>query len=771
MPGWAGQKRREPKEGWTVGLETRIEGDVPVEELYQLALREGNSKKPVYEIHKWWARRLGGVFRMLLLLATAPASQSDDELWRRFYEGDDLSHIRVLDPFMGGGTSIVEATKLRCQSVGVDIDPVAWFATRQEIAACDVQRLEDVAQELAESDVVARIRTLYQTTVPCPAGDDDDDGEGGHTTEADVIYNFWVDELTCPHCRHVFEAHHHHRLLYKHDHDQVTQTAFCRACHEPAVVPAAQETLVCHGCGETTDIAHGPVERGAYTCPGCGGRGRVVDLPRPGQPLPKCWFSIEYLDVASGKRLFKAPDAGDLARYRCAESLLEEQRDTLPIPRREIPMVGREDPRPTTYGYASYHQLFNARQLLALGWLSTWISSVKDADVRDYLMVAFSDALAANNLLCSFASGYDKLTPLFGLHAYNMITRPVENNVWGATFGRGSFLKCLKKVIDGKRYCAHPYESRYTHPSGTLEKVQTGGAIAARVATTGDEWYRMRDENPDAPTSLLLNQPSQDLSTIRSGTIDIILSDPPYYNNLSYSELSDFYYAWTRPHLERVGATWRGPTTPYREALFVNKQAGDVRSSIATFTDGLTAVFGECHRVLTDGGTLVFTFHHIDATAWIPLAQALRDARFVVRNVFPVRSEGRGAFHSSEGTVKWDVVLVCRKRKSEPTEGDHVSKGAEPGEGIVQTIATTACATSDYWARRLADACIPFEWPDAISLTYGCAVWQAVDLPLGAPGAPDVKDVLLGVSAHVVGTLPESAYRRIRRRKKAAIAL
>lgn len=741
----------------------RIEGDTPVEGLYQLALREGNSKKPVYEMHKWWARRLGGVFRMLLLLATAPDEQTDDDVWRRFYGGDDLSSVRVLDPFMGGGTSIVEATKLGCQTVGVDIDPVAWYVARQEISACDLPALERLLQDLQESDVVARIRSLYQTTIPATRQESDSIG-GDATMEADVVYNFWVDELACPGCGHTFEAHNHYKLLYHPSKKE--QTVFCRTCHEPAVIPTSQPSLRCAACEETTQVDAGPIARGNYACPACGVRGRVVDLTPADHPLPKRWFAIEYMVPGTDKRRFKRPDTSDFARYQLAEEIFGRAHDAPTAPRRPIPTDGRTDLRPTTHGYTSYHHLFNTRQLLCLGWLHDWIAALPDTSSRDYAMLAFSDALASNNLLCSFAYGYDKLTPLFGLHAYNMITRPVENNVWGTRFGRGSYLKCLRKVIDGKRYCAQPYESRYDSPNSELEKVYTGMPIAARIAPTGEAWYRAQEKvQQGQPTSLLLNRPSQDLSEIHPGTIDIILSDPPYYNNLSYSELADFYYAWTRPYLEQVGATWCGPTTPFRDALFVDAQPSRARTSVASFTEGLCAVFRECQRVLKDDGLFIFTFHHLDAQAWAPVVLALREGGLRVVNVFPVRSEGRSAFHSSDGSIKWDAVLVCRKGIA-PTPAALCSGGAGCDDDATREAIVVASRTAtEAWIRRLSASGIALGWPDAVSLTFAHAARHIAALPIGRDESIDVNGHLHYLSERIIDALPHAAARRMRQRK------
>ena len=141
---------------------TLLESDLDVAQVSQLALREGNSKKPIYQLHKWWARRQGSVFRWLLLAATTPAGRGEEELWRQFYSSPDLGRLEVLDPFMGGGTNVVEALKLGARITGVDIDPVAWLVVSSEVAECDEA---DVKRHLAclEESVWKGLRPYFVT--------------------------------------------------------------------------------------------------------------------------------------------------------------------------------------------------------------------------------------------------------------------------------------------------------------------------------------------------------------------------------------------------------------------------------------------------------------------------------------------------------------------------------------------------------------------------------------------------------------------------------
>src|SRR3954453_7261734 len=91
-------------------------GDLPVEQLAVLADREGRRPVPIYHAHRWFARRFSSAFRAILVAARLP---QEADFWQAFYEGVDYSGLTILDPFVGGGTSVVEAARLGASSIGV----------------------------------------------------------------------------------------------------------------------------------------------------------------------------------------------------------------------------------------------------------------------------------------------------------------------------------------------------------------------------------------------------------------------------------------------------------------------------------------------------------------------------------------------------------------------------------------------------------------------------------------------------------------------------
>lgn len=622
---------------------TVLETNPPVAFASRLALREGNAKKPIYQLHKWWARRLGSVFRSLLLSAVSPPSKFRDLRNGFFYTKHDLSGLTVLDPFVGGGTSVVEAAKCGANVIGIDIDPVACFITRKEIDSIPEQNVLDAFREV-EKEVSSKILKWYSTTLP--------DGRKGI-----VVYCFWVDEIKCPCCKIKSLGHPHYQL--SRDKQNKRQVIFCSHCGEVADLPLRRKTYVCAECNKSTVISDGPVKKGIFTCCHCDTSTPLAALTSPRKRLPRHLFALEVLVEDSKERVFMKAGTQDIALYtRASKEWQKIKKRNQIIPREKFLTRDRVDPRPVSFGYTHYRDLFNDRQLLCLSMLGKAIRKIKNKKAREYLAIAFSDCLAANNMMCYYAFDYQKLTPLFGLHAYNKVSRPVENNVWGTKRGRGSFVKCFSKVIRAKSYSSNPYEYRYD-TSDRPTRIITGESIRSTVRKT------IPSLDPPSPFAVILNQSSANLKPLHTSSVDLILTDPPYYGNLAYSEMSDFYHVW----LKRLRlAAYSGKSqrhTPQRKSFYVRQERRYVESEHVKFVTGLSKVFKESHRVLKENSLLVFTYHHNDLSAWEALAIALCDSGFRITNVFPIRSEGQSRFHSAKGNLKWDAVFCCRKRKGQ----------------------------------------------------------------------------------------------------------
>lgn len=595
-------------------MERLIENRLPIFEISKLALKEGNSKKPVYQLHKWWARRQGSVVRALLVAYSLPKNATEEDFWNAYYSKNDLSDKLVLDPFLGGGSTLVESNKMNARTIGVDVDPMPIFITKKELQELNFDL--DLELNKIYEKVKPYIAHLYKTKV--------------NGKEQDVVNVFWLYEYECKVCSHKVTVEPHYHIT----HNKKEKIVYCMECREIHTIGSSTTEYTCLKCKHTNYLESKSYSRGVCMCKNCGSKSNLRDMMKNGS-VQKQMLALEYF--IEKERFFKKPDKEDIGKY---ESISFELLDQVKqyIPRTAIPNENRSDQRPLTHGFYFYKDLFNNRQLYCLGIILREILKINNKELREWFLIAFSDSLASNNMLCNYAYGYSKLTPLFGIHAYTIPARPVENNVWGTTFGRGSFIKNISKVIKAKLYCDKPYEAKYIN--NKLIKTFTQETISSSITRNSNEFF-----NGEYGT-LLLNKSSEQLNEIPSKTIDFILTDPPYYDNLNYSELADFYYQWIKDYLDK-----ELPHNPLLDSLQKGKD----------YDMSLVNVFKECYRVLKDDGIMAFSYHHNKQEAWDFMEFAIKTSGFKVTNILPIRSEGNSAYHSDENSIKWDSIIVMRK--------------------------------------------------------------------------------------------------------------
>ena len=133
-----------------------LEVDFPIGPINTLAQLEINAKKPIYEMGKWWARRQSSIFRALLIAAATKApddeNTADQQVWEAYYanhqKAGNFAGLRVLDPFMGGGTTLIEGSRLGFNVWGNDLNPVAWLVTKTALADVDPKELEALFRDV-----------------------------------------------------------------------------------------------------------------------------------------------------------------------------------------------------------------------------------------------------------------------------------------------------------------------------------------------------------------------------------------------------------------------------------------------------------------------------------------------------------------------------------------------------------------------------------------------------------------------------------------------
>jgi hypothetical protein len=229
------------------------------------------------------------------------------------------------------------------------------------------------------------------------------------------------------------------------------------------------------------------------------------------------------------------------------------------------------------------------------------------------------------------------------------------------------------RIKRGRKWAALPIERRI-NPNGKSELVKIPGEVDGGV-----EVFNQPDLASNRQTFWLIHGDSRNLP-IDSHTVDLIVTDPPYYDSVQYSDLATFFRVWLA-HLLPGEVEWT-----YDEAHSAVATAKATKGS-SSFITGLTGIFAECERVLKrHTGRMVFTFHHWDPQAWAELTIALKSAGFRLMNAYVVFSEHPISVHIRNlNSIKHDSILVLA------LDGNRSPKPWLPLEAIDTEDSETFC--------------------------------------------------------------------------------
>ena len=293
---------------------TCLEVDFPILPVNQVAIIEGNAGKPIYQMSKWWARRRSSVFRSMLIAAATKAPEDTSHaaklVWDNYYANHQkkgaFKHLKVADIFMGGGTTLVEGSRLGMQMIGNDLNPVAWFVVKQELANVDLDEVKRLLADI-ETEVKPQIMPYYYCDGP--------EGEKGiwtHQPSGEVMSQDF-DPLTIPR---------EERKDYSYQGPEIIYSFWAK--HGPCQVT---------GCGHRTPIMSSPVmavksisvKHWEHSCSDCGGVFHIEqDAARMAPDVPLYVAPSEHPFAVLDKHGVTCPHCGQqsLAQLRTKDGLV-----------------------------------------------------------------------------------------------------------------------------------------------------------------------------------------------------------------------------------------------------------------------------------------------------------------------------------------------------------------------------------------------------------------------------------------------------------------
>lgn len=453
----------------------------------------------------------------------------------------------------------------------------------------------------------------------------------------------------------------------------------------------------------------GTVPRQAhFTCAHCGRENNILESVKTfGQTAPTAIYAMQcYCPECDAHgynyngRYFKAPNLRDIHILNAAEKEWSERkksdlRDYWPKSPLWISyMTHKLNGGIPNWGYTHWWKMFNPRQLLVHTQLLKEITQSAERwplDICEQALGAFQQYLRNQSMFCFWNIAADQLEPMMSNANYHPKSQVIENCVFGA-FGRGCWLSSSEKCIEGMEWSKKTWET-FISEGGKNSHIELGDNLHA--------------------TAHLLCGSSADLSALGDKSFDLIITDPPFGNNVFYADLADFFYVWLRipmlkwyegqpeaeyfksertPHsTEAVDNSVEHPDDreEYEKIAYIDKtnliairqRVGDdsleindinplyrAEPSGEFYSQTLAACWSEAGQHLKPGGIMAFTFHHNDDGAWIDVLKALFDAGYYLVATYPIRSDetkgDKGAFGSRK--IEYDVIHVCRKRLSEP---------------------------------------------------------------------------------------------------------
>ncbi len=673
---------------------------------------------PTYYLHVWWARRPLVASRAAVLASLLPAdadrdrflhvlgihgdpvatrhridaakrtgrnlgpdpygyrraftySPSSDEIrWIGSVAGSALSGTTVLDPTAGGGSIPIEAARLGLASFANDLNPVAALILRAttEWPAQYGSRLFSEFHELT-ADFLRRAEPKYQGIFPA-------ESEG-----ARVEGYLWARTISCPYCAGLVPLSPNWRLA--------PDGTGVRLKPETGAGPAGR---VCSFeiVGDARDQSSGTVSRGAGACPyaDCG---RVIDgdeIKRQARAgaMGEQLYAVVYKQRVPGKILksgrrgqdrwvrgYRAPQPEDDNGAEIA-ALLDEK---LPeweafdiIPGERIP-DGNKTTEPQRYGMPYWRDLFSPRQLLCHGTSVEVFREMLEADreagrltdIRQaaygYLALSLDKLLNYNARMTRWHANREVLLGAFDRHDFSFKwsyaeMAPLVAGV-GYDWAIGQTAKCIKELV-------------------SLVRPQAGGDGSLFAV-----------EHTPPPVTVTCKS-GDSLDHVADGSIDAVVMDPPYYDNVMYAELSDFFYVWLKrtaghvfPDLFRRVLTDKENEAVANPARFRGEKGAKALAG-RDYRERMASIFAECRRVLKPDGVMTLMFTHKATGAWDALAAGLMEAGFTITASWPVNTEAEGSLHiRDKAAANSTVFLACRPRaKDADTEQGLYWEDVEP---------------------------------------------------------------------------------------------
>ena len=400
-------------------------------------------------------------------------------------------------------------------------------------------------------------------------------------------------------------------------------------------------------------IAAGTMSRSGAKCPCCGTIMTMEDIRAEGKSgrLDSTMTAV-VVDGQDGKD-FRLPSADEIEMAEEADASLVEVFGQIPFGIPDEPLASKEALgfRVPLYGIDQWKKLFTPRQLLALGTFVKWTRNL-----RSTVDACQSDPELASAVTWMLGCVLDRAANYLSTIC---IWEPVASEI------KQTFLRFALPIT---------WDFAEGNPFSLADRYYQGGVsnVAEFIERNMDSCKGMPE--PRVLFGSAIGQHSEG--------IDVIVTDPPYYDAIPYSDLMDFFYIWLRRAFHGQSpetlTAFANPLSPKwdhdrQDGELIDdssRHGGDKAKSKAAYEDGMAKAFFACHNMLAPGGRLVIVFAHKQPDAWETLVSAIIRSGFVVDGSWPIATEMRGGVRNfGRASLASSVWLVCKKRSDTAKPG------------------------------------------------------------------------------------------------------
>lgn len=684
-----------------------IERDFPVKEVSKESAREKNIRHGhISTLHIWWARKPLASSRASVYAALTPEPKDEEERIKRAQFIHNLSKWenslnetlierareeilkanggippKVLDPFAGGGAIPLEALRLGCHTYASDLNPVAVLIEKCTLeypqkygktgnnlysGQFDKEKLKDSGKANVkhwQNDEQPSLDSFEQMTcLPGPQREisnpllydvkmwgewvlDEAKKEIGkfYPPEADgsiPVGYYWMRTVKCgnPSCGAEIPLTVNWWLAKK-DNKKVALK----------IIPKGNkiEFEIRDSDQIDFDPETGTVSKAKAVCPCCNSglsNKEVRKQFQQGKARQRMIAVVLHHASRQGKT-YRLATEKDLAVFKEAEKYLEEKRQALfdkwgfdPVPDEKM---NTKDPNTVAgrgYGFTRWGDLFNSRQKLAL---ITFVEKVRQAHekmltegydveyakaVASYLALGVDMTGVSCNTLCRWEPTRQLIADAYARQALPMAWDYVELNPFSG--GSGSWDRVN---IYFQHYITHA--SSISNP-----------AFVAQISATS--------------------------LCCQDNDFDAVITDPPYYDNVNYAELADFFYVWLKRAIGNLYPDlFSTPMVPKSEEIVSNPiRHGNKKKAKQFFEEMITRAFKEIYRVLKSEGIAVIVFTHKSTDAWETIINALLNSGLYLTASWPIHTEMEARLNAKEtASLASSIYMVCRKRTDSKT--------------------------------------------------------------------------------------------------------